>query len=206
MSVNRHLKPLMRQIATQDEVEIVAPGDAETAAALAYVAECYGFRYSGVRLVGRHKVLHVDLVRGTDPAAQQRAAANVAAFPDPGKDRPVPGMYLGSLKPVPETQAEVDVLADLIRYDRLVAAGNPRQLRALAAGSAVLFLLLTVVTGKYAVLVPITVLLPALLLGSIRVNASHRAKLGRRLTAAGCAQARDHRGVERYMRPVPYAV
>lgn len=203
MSIDRHLKPLMRQIATQDVIEIIDPGDAGTAGALAYVAECYGFRYAGVRLFGKHKLLHVRLTRDTGPAAQQRAAANLAAFPDPGKDRPVPGMYLGSLTPVPETQAEVDLLATLIQYDRTVAATNRKQLITLAWGSAALFLLMAPVTGKYAVLLPLAVLMPAFLLVALRANAARRAKLAQKLTAAGCTPVRGGDGEERYVRPVP---
>ncbi|MEV5438563.1 hypothetical protein AB0K80_21485 [Streptomyces sp. NPDC052682] len=204
--VDRHLKPLMRQIATQDVIEVVQPGDWATAGALAYVAECYGFRYAGARLVGRYKILHVRLVRDTSPAAQQRAAANLAAFPDPGKGRPVPGMYLGSLTPVPETEQEVATLATLIQYDATLAAANRKQLLAMACGFPVLFVLLAVVTGKYAVVLPLAVLMPLFLLGSLRINAARRAKLAERLRAAGCTPVRDADGRERYVRPEAHAV
>ncbi|MGC5038400.1 hypothetical protein ACPXCS_21810 [Streptomyces sp. DT190] len=204
MSIDRHLRPLMRQIATQDVIEIIAPDDTDVAAALAYVAECYGFRYAGVRLVGRYKLLHVRLARDTGPAAQQRAAANLTAFPDPGKDRPVPGMYLGSLTPVPEAKADVDLLGTLIAYDRALAAADPRQLHVMAWGCAALFLLLAPVTGAYAVLLPLAVLVPALLMVALRVNAAKRARLAQRLRDAGCAPVRDEDGVERYVRPVAH--
>ncbi|MBD0839190.1 MULTISPECIES: hypothetical protein [unclassified Streptomyces] len=201
MSIDRHLKPLMRQIAAQDEIEIAHPGDPETAAALVYVAECYGFRYAGLSLVGKHKALYVRLTRDPDPAARQRAAANVAAFPDPGKDRPVPGMYLGSLQPVPETQPQVDLLLTLIRYDMTLATANRRQLLTMAWGSAAMFLLLAPLTGKYLVLLPLAVLVPLFLLGALRLNAAKRAKLAARLTAAGWIPVRDAEGVERFVRP-----
>ncbi|WP_367321278.1 hypothetical protein [Streptomyces sp. HUAS ZL42] len=203
--INRHLKPLMRQIATRDVIEIIGPGDLETAGALAYIAECYGFRYAGVRRVGQYKVLHIQLIRDTSTAAQQRAAANLAAFPDPGKGRPVPGMYLGSLTPVPETQAEVDLLTTLIRYDLVLAVGNRKQLLTITWGSAALFLLMAPLTGQYAILLPLAVLLPAFLLVALRVNAAKRAKLAQRLTAAGCTPVQDEAGRERYVRPVPDA-
>ncbi|MFI1725791.1 hypothetical protein [Streptomyces sp. NPDC020489] len=202
--VERHLSSLMRQLATQDHVELVHPfAEHKTFGALVYVAECFGFRYAGVRLVGRHKILHVHLVRSPEPWAQQRAAANIAAFPQVGAGGPVPGMYLNSLTPVPEAQADVDLIVAIIKYDALVEAGNRRQLLTIGWGSGVLFLLLALLTGVYAVLLPLAVLTPAFLLGALRVNTVRRAKLAAQLTAAGCAQVRDDLGRERYVRPVP---
>ncbi|MDX3115842.1 hypothetical protein [Streptomyces scabiei] len=200
----RHITALMRQIATRNAIELVHPfAEFQTFGALAYIAECYGFRYESVRLVGKHRILHVQLVRDPDPSARQRAAANSAAFPGPGPDRPVPGMYLGSLTPVPEAQADVDLITALIRYDAFAAAANRRQLQFIGWGSAVLFLLMAVLTGVYAVLLPLAVLMPAFVLGALRVNTMRRAKLARQLTAAGCTPVRDGAGVERYVRPTP---
>ncbi|GKQ34369.1 hypothetical protein [Streptomyces sp. A012304] len=205
---DRHLDSLMRQIATRDAIELIHPfAEVETLAALAYVAECYGFRYEGVQLIGKQRIVHVHLFRDPSPAARQRAAANSAAFPDPGHGRPVPGMYLGSLTPVPEAQADVDLLAALIRYGALSAAGNRKQLLTLGWASAALFLLLAVVTGKYVVLLPLAVVMPLGMLGALRVNTARRAKLAAQLTAAGCTPVRDEEtGRERFVRPVPYGV
>ncbi|MFF9119229.1 hypothetical protein ACF09Y_27270 [Streptomyces massasporeus] len=202
---DRHITPLMRQIATQETIELVHPfAEWQTFGALAYIAECYGFRYADVRLVGKHKIAHIHLVRDTSPQAQQRAAANTAAFPDPG--RPVPGMYLGSLTPVPEAQADVDLVTTLIRYDAAGAAANRKQLLAMAWAGPLLFLLLALLTGKYAVLLPLAVLTPAFLLGALRINSTRRATLAERLLAAGCTRMRDEAGRERFVRPVTYAV
>ncbi|MFE5187206.1 hypothetical protein [Streptomyces sp. NPDC056628] len=205
-TAERHLKYLTRLIANQDDVELIVPSsDRKSVGALVYVAECFGFRYSGVRLVGRYKNLHVRLVRSGDPADRQRAATNLAAFPAVGQGGTVPGMYRASLTPVPEAQADVDVLNDLIMYDALLLAGNRRQLLTMAWGSAGLFLLLAPATGKYAVLLPLAVLLPAFLLGSLRINGARRAKIAERLRAAGCATVQDDAGRDRYVRPVPQA-
>jgi hypothetical protein len=202
---DRHIPALMRQLATQDVVELVHPfAEWQTFGALAYIAECYGFRYADVRLVGKHKIAHVYLVPDGSPQAQQRAAANRAAFPDPGPGRPVPGMYLGSLTPVPQAQADVDLITTLIRYDALGAAANRKKLLTMAWAFPLLFLLLAVLTGEYAVLVPLAVLLPAFLLGALRVNTARRAKLAEHLTAAGCTPVRDEAGRERFVRPVPH--
>lgn len=196
----------MRQLATQQHVvKLVHPfAELKTFGALVYVAECFGFRYAGLRLVGRHKILHVRLVRDTEPWAQQRAAANVATFGQVGAGGPVPGMYLNSLTPVPEAQADVDLLTALVRYDALVEAGNRRQLLTIGWGSGAVCLLLALLTGVYAVLLPLAVLLPAMMLGALRVNTARRAKLARQLTAAGCTRVRDDAGRERYVRPLPY--
>ncbi|MGW7254044.1 hypothetical protein [Streptomyces sp. NPDC054834] len=205
--VERRLNNLMRQLATQQHVELIHPfAELDTFGALVYVAECFGFRYAGVRLVGRHKLLHVDLVRDPEPWAQQRAAANTATFTQVGAGGPVPGMYLNSLTPVPEAQADVDLIGALIKYDALVAAGNRKQLLTIGWGSAALFLLLALVSGVYAVLLPLAVLSPAFMIGALRINTSRRAKLARQLTAAGCTQVRDDAGQERYVRPVPHGV
>ncbi|MFF4549001.1 hypothetical protein ACFY1J_33010 [Streptomyces sp. NPDC001406] len=202
----RHLNSLMRQLATQQHVELIHPfAELKTMGALVYVAECFGFRYAGVRLLGRHKVLHIHLARDPEPWAQQRAATNAATFTQVGAGGPVPGMYLNSLTPVPEAAADVDLICALIRYDGLVEAGNRKQLLTMAWGFGALFLLLAVITGVYAVLLPLAVLMPVCLLGALRVNTVRRAKLARQLTAAGCAQVRDQAGREQYVRPVPFA-
>lgn len=204
---DRHLESLMRQITTRNAIELIHPfAEWQTFGTLAYVAECYGFRYESVSLVGKQRTVHVRLVRDPSPAARQRAAANTAAFPAPGPGRPVPGMQPGSLTPVPETQADVDLLTTLIRYEALKAAANRAQLLTIAWGSAALFLVLAVLTGKYAVLLPLAVLTPLGMLGALRVNTARREKLAARLTAAGCTPVRDEEGRERYVRPVPRTV
>ncbi|MGI5377599.1 hypothetical protein ACQEV2_25825 [Streptomyces sp. CA-251387] len=203
---DRRVTALMRQIASQDVVELVHPyARSRTLGALAYLAECYGFRYADVRRVGENKTLHVYLVRDTDPRAQQRAAANAAAFPQAGAGGPVPGMRPGSLTPVPEAQPDVDLITALIRYDSLGAVGDRKRLLTMAWGSAALFPLLALLTAKPAVLLPLAVLMPALLLGALRLNTTRRVKLAQRLTAAGYTPVRDEAGRERYVRPVPYA-
>ncbi|MGW5638629.1 hypothetical protein [Streptomyces sp. NPDC003832] len=199
---DRHVSALMRQLASQDVVEIIHPfAEWETIGALAYIAECYGFRYADVRHIGKQKMLCVRMVRDFDPRAQQRAAANAAAFPQAGAGGPVPGMYQGSLTPVPEAQPDVDLIATLIRYDALGAAANRKQLITMSWAFPLLFVLLAAVTGKFAVLLTLAALTPAFLLLTLRINATRRAKLAERLTAAGCTPVRDEQGAERFVRP-----
>ncbi|CCK28010.1 hypothetical protein BN159_3631 [Streptomyces davaonensis JCM 4913] len=198
---DRHVTALMRQLASQDVVELVHPfAEWETLGALAYIAECYGFRYADVRHVGKEKTVHVTMVRDPDPRAVQRAAANAAAFPQAGAGGPVPGMYQGSLTPVPEAQPDVDLIATLIRYDALGAAANRKQLLTMSWGIPLVLVLLAALTGKFAVLLTLAALVPAFLLITLRVNETRRAKLAERLTAAGCTPVRDEQGRERYVR------
>jgi len=105
---------------------------------------------------------------------------------------------------VPEAQADVDLITTLIRYDAFGAAANRRQLLAMAWSFPALFLLLAVLTGEYAVLLPLAALIPVPLLGGQRINTVRRAKLAERLAAAGCTRVRDSAGRERYARPVPH--
>ncbi|MDT9699045.1 hypothetical protein [Streptomyces sp. P17] len=203
---DRHVTALMRRLASQDVVELVHPfAEWETLGSLVYIAECYGFRYADVRHVGKQKTVHVRMVRDADPRSRQRAAANAAAFPQAGAGGPVPGMYQGSLTPVPEAQPDVDLITTLIRYDALGAAANRKQLLTMAWAFPLLFVLLAALTGKFAVLLTLAALTPAFLLTTLRVNEARRAKLARRLTAAGCTPTRDERGRETYVRPLPHA-
>nr|WP_222108650.1 hypothetical protein [Streptomyces cupreus] len=191
----------MRQLASQDVVELVHPfAEWETLGALVYIAECYGFRFADVRHIGKQKSVCVRLVRDADPRAQQRAAANAAAFPQAGAGGPVPGMYQGSLTPVPEAQPDVDLITMLIRYDALGAAANRKQLITMSWAFPLLFVLLAALTGKFAVLLTLAALTPAFLLITLRVNEARRAKLAQRLTAAGCTPVRDEQGRERFVR------
>ena len=65
---DRRITAVMRQIASQDVVEIVHPyARLQTLGALAYIAECYGFRYVEVRRAGENKSVHVYLVRDAAP-------------------------------------------------------------------------------------------------------------------------------------------
>ncbi|GLW45024.1 hypothetical protein Stsp02_06860 [Streptomyces sp. NBRC 14336] len=60
----QHITAVMRQVASQDVVELHLPfGKVRTVASLAYLAEAYGFRYADVRVEGKEKALHVYLVR-----------------------------------------------------------------------------------------------------------------------------------------------
>jgi hypothetical protein len=205
--VEKHITAVMRQVASQDVVELDHPNaKARTVASLAYIAEAYGFRYADARLEGdpQHKTLHVYLVRDTDDRARQRAAANAAAFPQAGAGGPVPGMRQGTLTPLPEAEPEVDLLLSLIRFDTASAAGDPKKFLTMSWAIPLVLVLMAVLTGKYAVLLPLAVALPVLLQIALRVNVRKRANMAERLVAAGCTPVRDQQGRERYVRPVPH--
>ncbi|MFJ5776736.1 hypothetical protein [Streptomyces sp. NPDC093094] len=201
----QHITAVMRQVASQDVVELHHPyAKAQTVGSLAYIAEAYGFRYADARVEGEQKTMHVYLVREHDEGALRRAAANAAAFPQAGAGGAVPGMRQGTLTPLPEAQAEVDVLMALIRYDAFGSAVDRRKFIAMSWSFPLVFLLLAVLTGQYAVLVPLAALPPVVLLGALRINTAKRAKTAERLTAAGCVPVQDQQGRERYVRPVPH--
>ncbi|MER6344394.1 hypothetical protein ACWC10_36420 [Streptomyces sp. NPDC001595] len=198
----QHITAVMRQVASQDVVQLDHPfAKAQTVGSLAYLAEAYGFRYADARVEGKEKTLRVYLVRDAGDAARQRAAANAAAFPLAGAGGPVPGMQPGTLTPLPAAQPEVDLLMALIRYDALGSAVDRKKFLAMSWSFPLVLLLVAVLTGKYAVLLPLTVLPPVVLLGALRINAARRAKLAERLAAAGCAPVRDETGRERFIRP-----
>ncbi|MFI9153883.1 hypothetical protein [Streptomyces sp. NPDC053367] len=204
----KQITAIMRQVASQDVVEIDHPyAKGRTVAALAYIAEAYGFRYADARLEGdaQRKSLHVYLVRDPDERARQRAAANAAAYPQAGAGGPVPGMRQGTLTPLPEAEAEVDLLMGLIRFDTAVSVADPKKFMAMSWMIAAVMVLLAVVTGKYAVALPLAVLLPVLLQVALRINVRRRAKLAARLTAAGCTPIQDEMGRTRYVRPAHHA-
>ncbi|CAL9535569.1 hypothetical protein [Streptomyces sp. enrichment culture] len=205
--VEKHITAVMRQVASQDVVELDHPyAKAQTVASLAYIAEAYGFRYADARLEGdpQHKSLHVYLVRDDDDRARQRAAANAAAFPQAGAGGAVPGMRPGTLTPLPEAEAEVDLLRALIRFDTAGAAGDPKKFLTMSWAIPLVLVPLGVLTGKHLVLFPLAAALPVLLLVALRINVRKRAKLAERLEAAGCTPVRDQQGRERYVRPVPH--
>lgn len=203
----KHITAVMRQVASQDVVELDHPyAKARTVAALAYIAEAYGFRYADARLEGdaQHKSLHVYLVRDTDERARQRAAANAAAFPQAGAGGAVPGMRPGTLTPLPEAEPEVDLLKELIRFDTAGAAGDPKRFLKMSWAIPLVLVPLGVVTGQYAVLFPLAAALPVLLLIALRINVRKRAKMAERLEAAGCTPVQDETGRTRYVRRVPH--
>ena len=127
------------QLATQQHVvELVHPfAELKTFGAL--VVRCQALRFPSTPASGSSAGTRpcTSVSSGTPSHRPSSAgAANVATFGQhAGRGQAGgPGMYLNSLTPVPEAQADVDLLTALVRYDALVEAGNRRQLLTIGLG------------------------------------------------------------------------
>ncbi|WP_158734428.1 hypothetical protein [Streptomyces sp. NRRL F-2747] len=203
MSVERHIAGMLQQIARQQDVAEIAPqGTPRKAAALAYVAEQYGYTYGMAYRTGfKNSLVQVRMYRDPQPDARVREAATIAAHPLAGNGGTVPGLEQGSLRPLPEAVAAVAVLKDLITFDvmALYVADRSRKATCYLA-SAVLTVLMLIDKSPVeafasggAVAVLCTV--------AFKVGAVRRAKIARRLTEAGFLAVRDGQGGQRFLRP-----
>ncbi|MFI8264577.1 hypothetical protein [Streptomyces sp. NPDC085665] len=203
MSVERHIAGMLQQIARQQDVAEIAPqGTPRKAAALAYVAEQYGYTYGMAYRTGfKNSLVQVRMYRDPQPDARVREAATIAAHPQAGNGGTVPGLEQGSLRPLPEAVAAVAVLKDLITFDvmALYVADRSRKATCYLA-SAVLTALMLIdkspveaLASGGAVAVLCTV--------AFKVGAVRRAKIARRLTEAGFLAVRDGQGGQRFLRP-----
>ncbi|MFE5620660.1 hypothetical protein ACFQ8S_01125 [Streptomyces virginiae] len=203
MSTERHIAGLLQQIARQEDIVEIAPqGSAPKAAALAQVAEQYGYSYGIAYRTGfRNSLVQVRMYRDPRPEARVREAATITAHPQAGNGGAAPGLEPGSLKPLPEAVGAVAVLKDLITFDvmALYVADRGQKVKGYLA-CAVLTLLLLIdkspveaVASGGAVALLFTV---AFNVGSIR-----RRQIAQRLTAAGFFAVRDEQGTQRFLRP-----
>ncbi|MGP3690443.1 hypothetical protein ACTVZO_38090 [Streptomyces sp. IBSNAI002] len=203
MSVERHIAGMLQQIARQqDIVEIAAQGSTPKAAALAYVAEQYGYAYGMAYRTGfKNSLVRVRMYRDPHPDARVREAATIAAHPQAGNGGAVPGLEQGSLKPLPGAAGAVAVLKDLVTFDvmALYVADRSQKVKgylACAVLTALLFIErspVEAVASGGAVALLVTV---AFNVGTIR-----RRKIAQRLTDAGFLTVRDEQGVQRFLRP-----
>ncbi|MEU8528730.1 MULTISPECIES: hypothetical protein [Streptomyces] len=202
MSVDSTVSGLLRQIATQDVVEVRDEmGGLRRVAARAAVVEQYGFEYGGAWREGHNKsTLVACLYRDTRPEARAREAATIAAFPQAGRGGPVPGMRPGTLKPLPEAEQTVAHLKDRIAFDVTAEAAGPKQKRFVWAITAGLVLTL-LIAGYYLGALVGGALLSGFLLFAFRIGDVRRRKITERLTAAGFAAVRDEHGRQRFLRP-----
>ncbi|WP_328863984.1 hypothetical protein [Streptomyces virginiae] len=104
MSVERHIAGMLQQIARQQDIVEIAPqGSAAKAAALAHVAEQYGYTYGMAYRTGfKNSLVQVRMYRDPRPDARVREVATITAHPQAGNGGTVPGLEQGSLKPLPE--------------------------------------------------------------------------------------------------------
>lgn len=194
---------MLQQIARQQDVVEIAPqGTTSKAAALAHVAEQYGYTYGMAYRTGfKNSLVQVRMYRDPHPGARVREAATVTAHPRAGNGGTVPGLEQGSLKPLPEAVGAVAVLKDLITFDvmALYVADRSQKIKGYLACAALTGLLLIdrspieAVASGGAVALLFTV--------AFKVGAIRREKIARRLTDAGFLVVRDEQGGHRFLRP-----
>ncbi|MFG3499473.1 hypothetical protein [Streptomyces sp. NPDC047928] len=202
MSADRMISGVLRQIATEDVVELngssSSPG---RAAALVHLVEQYGFTYGEAHRHGPNKsLLTVFLYRDPAPEARAREAATIAAYPQAGNGGAAPGLRPGTLKPLPEAEAAVALAKDRIVLDVMAGAAEPRQkafVWALIGVVAVVML----IAEKYLMALGTGAVLSALFVVAVKVAEVRRGRLAQRLVAAGLIAVRDEEGRQRFLRP-----
>ncbi|UUY51163.1 hypothetical protein NRK68_30410 [Streptomyces yangpuensis] len=203
MSVERHIAGLLQQIARQQDIVEIAPqGSTAKAAALAQVAEQYGYTFGTAYRTGfRNSLVQVRMYRDPRPDARVREAATITAHPQAGNGGTVPGLAQGSLKPLPEAAGAVAVLKDLITFDvmALYIADRSQKVMGYLACAVLTVILLIDKTPIEAVASGGAVAL--LLTVAFEVGAIRRRKIAQRLTAAGFFSVRDEQGSRRFLRP-----
>ncbi|MEU5148567.1 hypothetical protein [Streptomyces yangpuensis] len=203
MSVERHIAGLLQQIARQQDIVEIAPqGSTAKAAALAQVAEQYGYTFGTAYRTGfRNSLVQVRMYRDPRPDARVREAATITAHPQAGNGGTVPGLAQGSLKPLPEAAGAVAVLKDLIAFDvmALYIADRSQKVMGYLACAVLTVILLIDKTPIEAVASGGAVAL--LLTVAFEVGAIRRRKIAQRLTAAGFFSVRDEQGSLRFLRP-----
>ncbi|MGV9557284.1 hypothetical protein [Streptomyces sp. NPDC003401] len=203
MSVERHVAGMLQQIARQQDIVEIAPqGTTTKAAALAHVAEQYGYTYGMAYRTGfKNSLVQVRMYRDPRPDARVREAATIAAHPRAGNGGTVPGLEQGSLKPLPEAVGAVAVLKDLVTFDVMAQYIADRRQKVLGyLACAVLTVLLLIdkspveaIASGGAVALLFTV--------AFKVGAIRRRKIAQRLTDAGFLPVRDEQGSQRFLRP-----
>ncbi|MEV7443061.1 hypothetical protein AB0O22_18270 [Streptomyces sp. NPDC091204] len=203
MSIERHTAGLLQQIARQQDIVEIAPqGTTAKAAALALVAEQYGYTYGTAYRTGfKNSLVQVRMYRDPRPDARVREAATITAHPQAGNGGTVPGLEQGTLTPIPEAVGAAAVLKDLITFDvmALYVANRSQKVKGYLACAVLTVLLLfdkssvEAVTSGGAVALLFTV---AFQVGTIR-----RRKIAQRLTGAGFHAVRDEQGSQRFLRP-----
>ncbi|MFE9632201.1 hypothetical protein [Streptomyces sp. NPDC006463] len=200
--MEREISGLLRQIARKDVIEIGPSAALGRMAALAHVAEHYGFEYGRTHRTGHKKQLAlVEMYRDPRPVARAREAATIAAYPQAGNGGAVPGMQQGSFRPLPGAVDDVARVKDRIMFDALSshAADGGRKLA--GYGMCVVLTLVLLMSGKPLVALAGGGVLAAFLAGAFKLNDIRRQRIARRLTDAGFVPVRDERGRQSFLRP-----
>lgn len=194
---------MLQQIARQQDIVEIAPqGTAQKAAALAYVAEQYGYTYGTAYRTGfRNSLVQVRMYRDPLPDARVREAAAITAHPLAGNGGTVPGLEQGSLKPLPGAVGAVAVLKDLVTFDVMALYVADRSLKAKCYLACAVLSGLMLIDKSPVEALASGGLVALLLTVAFKVGAIRRGKITQRLTAAGFLAVRDERGGRRFLRP-----
>lgn len=203
MSVERHTAGMLRQIARQQDIVEIAPqGSTLKAAALAHVAEQYGYTYGTAYRTGfKNSLVQVRMYRDPRPDARVREAATISAHPQAGNGGTVPGLEHGSLKPLPEAVGAVAVLKDLVTFDVMAQYVADRTQKVLSYLACAVLTALLLIDRSPVEAVASGVAVALLITAAFKVGAIRRGKIARRLTDAGFLAVRDEQGAQRFLRP-----
>ncbi|MFF8289040.1 hypothetical protein ACF068_07365 [Streptomyces sp. NPDC016309] len=194
---------MLQQIARQQDVVEIAPqGSAPKAAALAHVAEQYGYTYGMAYRTGfKNSLVQVRMYRDPRPDARVREAATIAAHPRAGNGGTVPGLKQGSLKPLPEAAAAVAVLKDLVTFDVMALYIADRRQKVMCYLACVVLAGLLLIDKSPVEAVASGGAVALLCTVAFKVGAIRRGKIAQRLTDAGFLAVRDEQGAQRFLRP-----
>lgn len=194
---------MLQQIARQQDVVEIAPqGSAPKAAALAHVAEQYGYTYGMAYRTGfKNSLVQVRMYRDPRPDARVREAATIAAHPRAGNGGTVPGLKQGSLKPLPEAVAAVAVLKDLVTFDVMALYIADRRQKVMCYLACVVLAGLLLIDKSPVEAVASGGAVALLCTVAFKVGAIRRGKIAQRLTDAGFLAVRDEQGAQRFLRP-----
>ncbi|MFD5097565.1 hypothetical protein [Streptomyces albidochromogenes] len=203
MSVERHIAGMLQQIARQQDIVEIAPqGSTPKAAALAHVAEQYGYTYGMAYRTGfKNSLVQVRMHRDPQPDARVREAATIAAHPQAGNGGSVPGLEQGSLKPLPEAVGAVAVLKDLVTFDVMAMYVADRSHKVLVYLACVVLTVLLLIDKSPAEAVASGGVVALLCTVAFKVGEIRRGKIAQRLTDAGFVAVRDEQGGQRFLRP-----
>ncbi|MFE5735278.1 hypothetical protein ACFQ7A_30770 [Streptomyces sp. NPDC056528] len=195
---------MLEQIARQQDIVEIAPqGSVPKAAALAHVAEQYGYMYGMAYRTGfKNSLIQVRMYRDPRPDARIREAAAITAHPRAGNGGTVPGLKQGSLKPLPEAAGAVAVLKDLVTFDVMALYVADRSQRLLVyLACAVLTVLMFIDNRSPVEAVASGGTVALLCTVAFKVGTVRRRMITQRLTDAGFLAVRDEQGGQRFLRP-----
>ncbi|MFV0126147.1 hypothetical protein ACLGI4_00145 [Streptomyces sp. HMX112] len=194
---------MLQQIARQQDIVEIAPqGSTPKAAALAHVAEQYGYTYGMAYRTGfKNSLVQVRMYRDPQPDARVREAATITAHPQAGNRGTVPGLEQGSMKPLPEAVAAVAVLKDLITFDVMAQYVADRSQKVMGYFACAVLTVLLLIDRSPVEAVASGGAVALLFTVAFKVGAIRRGKIAQRLTDAGYLAVRDEQGCQRFLRP-----